>query len=284
MAHNVIKKSGSLIEFWKYEYSARVITRKARNDRPSGGYRKAHTRRHDNVRRSVSLFRRIVRSNIIRAEHPALLTLTMLQIVSLKASSRFLTEFIVRCRGRFGKNFRYVAVPEYQKRGAIHYHLLIWGLPEENICHGYWRKYKGKNVFFCTDWENGTCECSTRTLQRLWVRGLCDCIETDGSIKLAGYLSKYLSKAMRDDRFVRESGYTSQKAYHCSRNVLRPVRAASAEISDVFLSALGVTETPTHVHKFKTQWMGECTYQAYENEEDLPAWKLAQPLIDDTIF
>jgi len=256
MAHHVIKKSGSLIETWKYEYSARVITRKARNDRPTGGYRKAHTRRHDNVRRSVSLFRRIVRSNLVRAEHPALFTLTMLQILPLKTSSRILTKFIVRCRKRFGKEFRYIAVPEFQKRGAVHYHVLVWGIKKETI----------------------EAERTDRTFQHLWAAGYVDCVQTDGSVKLAGYLSKYLSKAMHD---VRLGG---EKAYHCSRNVLRPVRASSGEFSDIFLSALGITETPTHIHKFKTQWMGECTYQAYENDQDLPAWQLARPLDDDTIF
>jgi len=45
-----------------------------------------------------------------------------------RESSRALTQFMKRLQHRYGGGLRWVAVPEWQKRGAVHWHLLIAGL------------------------------------------------------------------------------------------------------------------------------------------------------------
>lgn len=240
MSYEILKKSGTLVEHWKYQYAPIVFKSRKRKDPSRKGNRKHFTRRADNVRRSVSLFRRLVRSNLVRDENPTLLTVTMLQVFSLKTSFRIFTGFAVRLRTVYGKDFRYIAVPEFQKRGAVHFHVLVWGIKKEVLEE----------------------ETTTRRIQRLWAHGFVDFIVTDGSPKLAAYLSKYLSKAMQD---VRLGG---ERAYSCSRNVLRPVRVATKAFGDDVLDQWGVDRSkPEYVHKFNVRFLGECTYQAYTKDE-----------------
>lgn len=241
MTYEIIKRSGTLLEYWKYERS--LLPKKAyirREDPDRTGYRKHATRRPDNVRRSVSRFRRLVRSNLVPGDDATLLTLTMLQTLPLKASWPLLTQFFQRLRMESSTSIRYIAVPEFQKRGAVHFHALIWGLKKETIQQ----------------------ESTTRRIQHLWGRGFIDCINTDNSPKLAGYLSKYLSKSMLD---VRLGG---EKAYSASRNILRSMSVSSSSFTDEEKDLIGISDTPTHVRRFDTQWLGNCQYQCYILDEE----------------
>src|SRR5690606_33091309 len=51
--------------------------------------------------------------------------------------------FVRLMRKRFGEGFYYVAVPEEQKRGAIHFHLAIKGFYPINTVRRLWRKAVG---------------------------------------------------------------------------------------------------------------------------------------------
>ncbi len=192
---------------------------------------------------------------------PALLTLTMYEVVSLRRGYAALHKFFRRLRADQGKLFKYIAVPEFQKRGAVHFHIMIWGLPDEMMCRGYWQgkgKYK-KFIHECPD--EAKCERSTRYFQSLWQRGFVDSLVTDGSDKLVGYLSKYMSKSMSDDRLCGE------KAYVVSHNVLRPVSFSSGtpliyaqEIWDIDFA----TAQPMIEKEFSTQWLGKGRYRLFK--------------------
>lgn len=261
MSYQVLKVSGTLVERWEYQYAPILFTHRERKDKSRTGNRKNFTRRADNVRRAKTTFTRLVRSNLVADQSPALVTLTLLQVVSVKTSFRLLTEFVSRLRKHYGKEFRYIGVIEFQDRGATHFHMLFWGLPGELVCTGRFIRRGKKKVFYCDSWKNGQCECEKRRIQNLWARGYVDCIATDGSPKLAGYLAKYMSKAMYDTRLGGE------RSYCASRNVLRSMRATSTAFSDEVLREVGVTDTPTHVHKFPVRFLGECTYTAFTRTE-----------------
>jgi len=198
-------KSGDTYEIYKYEREPSPIKRGTRKKSLTNGYRRAARRTPLNAERTRKTFIRIVRSNLSRDERPTLITLTMRDIVSIDVAYSCLTAFHNNLRAKFGKGFRYVAVPEFQKRGAVHFHILYWGLPVEVIEH----------------------ERTNRTIQNIWALGYVDCLLTDGSQKLAGYLAKYMSKSMQDDRIA------GQKAYACSRNVLRPMSFSGSELFKV---------------------------------------------------
>jgi len=87
---------------------------------------KATFRSAQSLRRARASFIRIIESNLDRLNPPTLVTLTMHQNLSFATSIRIFTEFVVRLRKRYGKGFKYIAVPEFQKRGALHWHILFF--------------------------------------------------------------------------------------------------------------------------------------------------------------
>jgi hypothetical protein len=246
MGYTKLIQSGTLIELYEYEKEpSKHIKTKHRKTAKYQFNQQIKERSSSSIRRAKLNFRRLVRANLNGAESPLLLTLTMYQVLLLTASSRAFTKFINRVRRGQGKEFRYIAVHEFQRRGAVHFHVLIWGLHEA--------KAKAQS------------EVSTRYFQRLWLRGFADCVVTDGHPKLAGYLAKYLQKGMQDIR----SGH--QKAYYASRNLLRPLHVASGNPALVAILKENVVphvDNLLHSHEFDSQWLGRCNYQSFNSIND----------------
>lgn len=244
MGYSKLIQSGKLVEIYDYQldYIPRSIksrTRKTRCKRVA-----SRNRRPDNLFRLKRYFERIVRSNLLGGKAPLFVTLTMYETVPIRLAYRSFSRFIQRLRARYGKDFRYVAVPEFQGdvdfsgywkalRGAVHFHVLFWFLPIT---------------------EQG--ERQKRYIQWSWRRGFVDCVQTDGSVKLAGYMSKYVFKAMYDERLG------NQKAYVCSRNILRPVSVSYASAFRYLNDIVG-DSLPDHVSNFNSAWLGNCQYRRY---------------------
>jgi len=253
MGYTKIIRSGDLLEVYKYEKNL-PIRRKARSKRAESAreeYFGARPRNADSIRRATKSFRRIVRSNLVGPVPPTLFTLTMYQKLSYRTSSRIFTKFIARLRRIRGSSFRYIAVPEFQSRGAVHWHLLMWGFYEE-----------------------AKSERTTRYFSRLWQRGFVDCLTTDGHPKLSGYLAKYMSKTMSD---IRLGG---QRAYYTSHNVLRPMYTASGNLSiqEVYKEELIPVDNLLTTYEFNTQWLGRCNYQSFR----LGTYARKESAVDDS--
>jgi len=197
----------------------------------------AKERRRDNQRRSAMAFRRIVISNLGVDNPPLLVTCTYAENqTDLRIAYKDWNAFTGALRYRYGKSFKYIAVPEFQKRGAIHFHALVWGLP--------------KDVY--------QTERRTRLVASLWKRGFVDLKETDGKEELAGYLSKYMSKTQADPRL---SGW---QAFRCSRNVARPEIDKNTMLLYVEHKYDLVDKTPLIDKTFMTQWLGKGRYRLYK--------------------
>jgi hypothetical protein len=253
MGYSKVIQSGNVVEI--YEYSKDLSPRKKRKRENKGRYSKLATRRGDNVLRLKKHFVRLVRANLGGIECPVFLTLTMVEVVRIELAYGFFTEFVSRVRRLYGKTFRYIAVPEFQERGAVHFHVLAWGLPKEIIEN---EVPSIKTIGEGGDIKLGEIKRGTRTLQRIWARGTVDCFLTDGSDKLAFYVSKYMSKALHDDRLLR------QKAYVCSRNVMRPVSIPSSIAISTAPEIWGIDlENPLKEKFFDTQWLGRGRYRVY---------------------
>jgi len=253
MGYNKIIISGNDLEVYEYEKDIGTLVggtsrRRSDNDVYVGlgddgkdslqkGNDSASTgKRQDNARRASMAFRRIITSNLVGAAPATLVTLTYADnYTDLKGAYRHLTAFNQSLRYRFGKAFSYVLVPEFQKRGAVHFHALYWGLPEE-LFHS---------------------ERETRTLSELWGRGFVFLKKTDGSEKLAFYLAKYFTKAYLDPRLK------NQKSYVASRNVKRPLIQKGPFIMSVVLDEYGVTEEAVVDRTYNTKWLGEGRYRLF---------------------
>jgi len=225
-----IVQSGDLLEIYEYE---KEPTPKRFSVKRRRRY-KRFTRSIRHLRATQKRFRGLVRASLALGR-PALCTLTMLDVVGIAEAYKCFTAWGVRMRRAYGANIQWVAVPEFQKRGAVHYHVLIWGLPDGAI----------------------TGEIHTRAIQNLWGHGYIDVIATDGSPKLSSYLGKYMHKAVSDERLG------GKRSYFCSRNIVRPLLADSA-ISLTYSKTLwGGDIELTPEREFDTIYLGRCTYKRY---------------------
>ena len=196
-------------------------------------------KRQDNQNRSLLEFRRLVCANISEFEAPVLVTVTYsTNQTDLGCGYEDWKTFARNMCKRFGKNIRYIAVPEFQRRGAVHFHALYWGLPS----------------------DTANKERDTRLVASLWGHGYVDVYLTDGRENLAGYLSKYMSKAYYDERMF------GRRMYRCSRNIFRPLvekKVGMWYLSEMY--GIGVDNPPCKDKEFQTQWLGKGRFRFYKN-------------------
>jgi len=229
--------TGQTLEVYRFEKAPRVAARKPRKSKdPSGGHNITPERRFDNIRRVRRGFLRLVQTNLSANGAPSFATLTFATNSTLDPSIQCFREFVKILRKELGDGISYIAVPEFQKRGATHFHVLFWGIREELI----------KN------------ERHTRYLQAIWARGYVDIIPTDGSPKLAGYMAKYMQKAMFDDRLL------GRRSYYPSRNLMRPMLYKTALVAHYPKEVLGVDIELLTEKTFSTEWLGQGNYQVYK--------------------
>lgn len=255
MGYNKFIKYGDFLELYEYEKDIVRLGRSRRKrsvnpDNKSVGANRENTlperqlgKRQDNARRASLAFRRIVASNLGGTTRPLLVTLTYGEnFTDLAGAYQHYKSFVQSLRHKYGTIFKYVCVPEFQKRGAVHFHALIWGLPSE--------------VFLL--------ERETRMLAGLWGHGYVYLRETDGNEKLSFYLTKYMAKAFVDLRLK------NQKCYVTSRNIQRPVVQSGFSPSWVILDEYGIDEKPLVDRTYHTKWLGKGRYRLFKtsNQEE----------------
>jgi len=265
MGYIKVVQSGSVIEVYQYEKEPPVLlsrksSRRNRPRNPRLGFG-LQTRRGDSLARAIKSFRRIVSGNLSRGA-PAMLTLSMLDIVALADARKCFDAFGQKIKTLFGKDIAWVSVAEFQKRGAVHFHVLIWGLPYELPCllGERYRDKTGKMHAKHVCPPERACERKLRVVAEKWPHGFVDLIQTDGSPRLATYLTKYMSKSMSDPRL----GGT--KAYTATRNLMRPVSISAPSAVDRILEDYGVStgdNFPDRETSYGTLWLGRCIYQRY---------------------
>lgn len=235
--------SGDEVETYNYKHEPRQNhkKKKQRVHRTASTDDRPRQRRGDNVQRARRSFKRIVQSTLFYHRQTFLVTLTTKEVLDVRQGYKYLHEYVQKLRRKIGKEFCYIAVPEFQKRGAIHFHMLLWNIPI--------------SLFYN--------ERETRYLASIWGHGFLDIKLTDGSKRLIGYLTKYMTKAFVEPKFA------EMKAYTASRNVHRPQTFKGSMLLDYSKEILGTdlsTAIPVYTKKFDVQWMGECNYNKYKLE------------------
>lgn len=197
-----------------------------------GQAQQAKVRSRQSIRRAVSDFKRLVLANLGESEKPVFASLTYKEnMQDLGRARADFNAFARAMRAQFGAHIRYVAVVEQQRRGAFHYHALVWGIPPEVVAG-----------------ERGS-----RLVAGLWGQGFVDLVQTDGHPAIAGYMAKYFVKQFDN---VLLSG---RKAYISSQNIVRPVIDKGA-----FLSMYLSTDKDFRVlqdREYMTPYMGRGRYR-----------------------
>jgi len=223
--------TGNYLEVWSYEKEVNVTPSRAPR------LRKSRTvpvqRSYFSISQSRKTFTRLIQSNLHRTETVGFATFTFASTVGFAEGTKAFTTFVKSLRRDYNLSFEYVAVPEFQKRGSIHFHVLFFGLQKEII-------------------EN---ERVDRFLQNIWAYGYVDCLVTDRSPKIAHYMGKYLSKTMSDERT------SGKKTYFSSRGLVRPVLYKTAEVVDFVTEGLDVDNVVDANAEYDTMYLGRCTYK-----------------------
>lgn len=227
--------SGSIIEI--YEYQGYICGKGGRMEKTTGEQEEKNYKSRVIQRRNM--VRRLACSNFNNQE-VKFVTLTFKENkTNVQECNNEFKKFIKRLKYNFNlQDIKYLAVIEFQKRGAIHYHCLM-------------------NIPYISFLE----------LQSTWGNGFIHIEDVTKVDNLGAYLVKYMTKENADDRLMGEKGYLT------SRNLIRPI-----EVSDKDLKAYKIFErnhlekldikkcTPVYETDYETEMLGKCHYTQYNLE------------------
>lgn len=199
----------------------------------------------ENARRAILGFKRLVGANMGGTDNAVFATFTYAEnMQDLKGARKDFNAFAQSLRVEFGDAIRYVVVAEFQERGAVHFHAILWGLPIEAIAN----------------------ERSTRLVATLWGKGFVDIRLVKSPQGIAVYLSKYLMKTFLDYRLA------GMKAYIASRNIIKPVIDTNAMLLPYLYGAGYKLSTARILHEkeFMTQWLGQGRLRIYKQVKNIP--------------
>ena len=155
-------------------------------------------------------------------------TFTFAENVSdLKKANHEFTNFIKRLSRWVGEPVQYIAVPEFQKRGAVHYHLLM----------------------NCPYIDNAV-------LARLWGHGFVKINRIDNVENIGAYITKYMTKDALDERLA------GVKCYFMSHNLKKPEETTDEETISAVLDALDVKRVACSC-SFESDYYGEIRYTQF---------------------
>lgn len=186
------------------------------------------------VCRSRRCLRRLIYSNYGQyTQKTKYLVLTKRENWGLDEANNYFKKFILRLDYKLGFPLRYVNVPEFQKRGSVHYNLLMFNFPFMNDVYSSLRKVWGGDMLKMNVIEG------SRDIRRV-----------------VPYISKYISKQMNDRRFY------GRKRYFRSGGLFKPV-----EITDdvmVQMSLYPLERFKIKESRFDTQFHGEMIYKRFD--------------------
>jgi hypothetical protein len=211
-------KYGDSIEVFEYEKPQISFTREG--EVPSARRTKG-TRTESSISRARRTLFRLVEGNVRKHGNfpPVFVTLTYKDnIQDLRKSNYLYKKFVKRLNYFLGTRLKYVTVPEWQSRGAIHYHTVFFNLP-------YIDKF---------------------TLEDIWSHGFTNIQVVKNIRSMGAYLAKYFSKSANDPRLFGE------RSYFASRGLNRPVDIYGGyEVDDLMEHVTIVSERITPYKEYK---------------------------------
>jgi hypothetical protein len=179
------------------------------------------------INRTRTEIRRLVNAN---PQLNKFMTLTFADnITDLKTANYIFNKFIQRISYKY-RSFEYLAVPEFQKRGAVHYHLLCT-LPFVEISE----------------------------VEAIWGQGFIKINRIDNVSNVGAYVCKYLSKDMFDERTF------GKKKFFRSQTLCKAVEIIGWWAVNFFEKILSLL-VPVFEKTFISEWTGEVHYRAYTLE------------------
>lgn len=195
-------------------------------------------RRKQTVRDARNLTRRLALMNFGSGDK--FITLTYADnMQDLERADNDFKKFIMRLKYRFKlKELPYIAVREFQRRGAVHFHMLC-RMPlefenEEDL--KYYERLFGETI---------------------WGHGFVDIKPIDHVDNVGAYLIKYMTKNLSIELFK------GKKAYLCSRGLERPI-VYRGDDAERIMELYGLdTKKEVFTNSYESEYLGQITYKEY---------------------
>lgn len=139
----------------------------------------------------------------------------------------------------------YISVPEYHKKGGLHYHLVVGGVTASDLQLVY-----SKDVY-CSA-VGGDIPCYN---VGAWKYGWSTATFIQGSDAVIRYVMKYITKGAPDPRFFRKHRFT------CSHNLLRPLVFECNDEKAVFFNCNEYGESIARLPKYVDYSHGYYLYE-----------------------
>lgn len=183
------------------------------------------------LQRARTSLMRLINSNIGRYGYntPKFITLTFKEnVTDIKKSNYEFKKFRQRLEYKYNFKLKYTCVIEFQKRGAIHYHLVMFNAP-----------YIPNNI-----------------LREIWKNGFVKINKINHVDNVGAYVCKYMSKDNNDSRL------RGEKCYFSSRGLIKPMEIKDEkEIEKLQLSL--PQQTKKYSSSFTNDYIGEIKYSQY---------------------
>ena len=186
---------------------------------------KESIKRRSLIRSKIRL-RRLINANI--EEWDKFITLTFADnITDVSYANDEFRKFKQRLKYRMDKKLKYVTVIQYQKRGAIHYHIL---LNCDYIPH--------------------------KKLESIWGHGYVKINQIDNVDNVGAYVVSYM-----DDDFSKIN--ENKKRYFHSRNLKKPIVIKNdSKVAELFTEFKNIK--PDFEKEYDTEYFGKVNYQQYK--------------------
>lgn len=227
--------TGHVIEIYEYEKLPTLPDRrkleKKKKDRPVWlqeieRQAKELENRRGNMQKARNRLRRLITANF--DEHSKFITLTFKEnLTDVKKANYEYMKFIQRLRYRYG-DFKYIAVIEFQKRGAVHYHM-ISNLPYID------------NSKLCEIWGQGFVKIN-------------DIRHVDN---VGAYMIKYMTKDIHDERL------RGLKSYQTSKNLVRPKEYTGEQVEQIVRFYGLETKKAVFTNSYENEHLGMATYKEF---------------------
>ena len=162
-------------------------------------------------------------------------------LTDIDEANYHLKKFNQRVKYRY-PDFKYIVVIEFQKRGAVHYHMLC-NLPYIDV----------------------------NELARIWGHGFIKLNKIDNVDNVGAYVTKYMQKDLDDPRL------RGRKCYMTSRNLNKPLKINNHSVVDELLVYICENDLVLRSHTNTTynEYFGQCTYTQIVLKEpvDFSLWR-----------
>lgn len=216
--------SGNVLEVYEYERPvARVweVKRVGRSNAPFTSREVKDENRRKTARRARAYVRRVINAN---PQLNKFLTLTFAENCTDLYSARYeFDKFVKRIKTRF-KRFQFVVVIEFQKRGAVHFHLLC-NLPYVDV----------------------------NALAAIWRYGFIKLNRIDNVDNVGAYVTKYMTKDNFDERLA------GRKSYSMSKGLRKPKEYTDEKQIEEIVDNLESVKR-VYSSEFESDYFGKISY------------------------